>query len=111
MDDGADICLVDPHTESNGGNDDLERAVEEFALRALALLGAQAGMVSSGREVRGKRGRGLLRVLAGGRVDDGRTACWIAQELERALGAHRFRHLGDFDGEIVAAEAVDEPQR
>ena len=65
-------------------------------------------MVGGGREVRGQRGGGLLGILARRRIDDRRTALRIAQQIERALGPHGLRHFDHFDGEVVAAEAVDE---
>ena len=50
----------------------------------------------------------LFGILARGRVDDGGPARRIAQEIASTSVRSGFEHLDDFDGEVVAAEAVDE---
>ena len=45
---GADIGLVDPHAESDGGHDGLQFAGLEGLLHAVARLRVESGMVGGG---------------------------------------------------------------
>ena len=74
MNHGAHVRLVDAHAEGDGGDHDVDAAVEELLLDALAVLGVEAGVVGGAGKVAGKfggHGRGLR---ARGGVDDGRAA-------------------------------------
>ena len=108
VDDGADIGFVDAHAEGDGGDDDFELAGLEAALDALADGGFEAGVVGGGREVMVEFGGEFFGGLAGGGVDDGGAGGCVAEEFGGELVAARLGHLDDFDGEVGAAEAVDE---
>ena len=76
------------------------------ALDALAGGAVKAGVVGGGTFTEG--GGELVGSLAGGRVDDGGAAFGRQEEVADEAGALRFGHLDGFDGEVGAAEAVDE---
>ena len=71
VDDGADVGLVDSHSEGDGGDDDFELSGLEVVLHALADAGVEAGMVGGGGKVVGQIGGEGFRIAARGRVDDG----------------------------------------
>ena len=50
----------------------------------------------------------FFRGFARGGVDDGGAGRWCGEELAGEGVAARLGHLDDFDGEVGAAEAVDE---
>ena len=108
VDDGADIGLVDAHAEGDGGDDHLQFAGEEGGLHLLAALGVEAGVIGGGGEIVLQVGGEAVGFVAGGRVDDGGPAIFRLQQLAGQLGALTGRRFDDFDGDVVAAEAVDE---
>ena len=109
VDDGADIGLVDAHAEGDGRDDDFELAREEVALDAFARGGVETGVVGGGRSAEG--GGEVFGGLARGGVDDGGAVGFFLEELGGELIAAGLGELDDLDGEIVAAEAVDEESR
>ncbi len=68
-------------------------------------------MVGGGGEVSASSPASSSAALRRGRVDDGRAARRVREELDGELGAARLGKLEDFDVEVVAAEAVDEQGR
>ena len=106
VDDGADVGLVDAHAEGDGGYDYFEFADEEVALDSLAGGGVEAGVVGGGFGAEG--GGQLFGGFAGGGVDDGGAVLGFAEEVGGELVAAGLGELDDLDGEVVAAEAVDE---
>ena len=111
VDDGADVGFVDAHAEGDGGDDNFKLSALKGALHALAGFCIEAGVIcGSGHQLRQLFGK-AFRLLARCGVDDGWTA--IAMSKKRANGTDALRHgkLNDFNGEVVAAEAMDEARR
>ena len=107
VEDGANVGLVDAHAEGDGGYDDVELAGLELALDALTGGCFEAGVVGgSGEQLVELEGE-VVGCLAGWGVDDGGARCGNGQELRDEFCALRLGELDDFDGEIVAAKAVD----
>ena len=81
---------------------------EEVALDALACGGVEAGVVGGGGVRRGVRRRALRRIC--GRARRRWRGGWIlsSRRFGGELVAAGLGDLDDFDGEVVAAEAVDE---
>ena len=104
--DGPDVGLVDAHAEGDGGDHNLQLSREKAALDALAGGRVETRVVGGGlrAELRGK----LFSGLAGWGVDDSGEVGLVLEELYNKLGAAWFGHLDDFDGEILATEAVNE---
>ena len=106
VDNGADVGFVDAHAEGYRCDDYFKVAREEFALDAFAGAGVKAGVVGGG--VSAKCGGQLFGGFARRGVDNGGAVGLFFEELRGELVAAGFGELDDLDGEIVAAEAVDE---
>ena len=106
VDDGADVGLVDAHAKGDGGDDGVELPGEEGRLDAVAGAGVEAGVVSGGAatEAAGELFGGFAR----GGVDDRGAGAGGLEEVDDELVAAGLRELDGLDGEVVAAEAVDE---
>lgn len=108
VDDGADVGLVDAHAKGDGGDDHLKPAVEEGALNGLAYGGVEAGMIGSGGEAAAQLEGQAVGGFARRSVDDGGTRGDGGEEFEDEFVAPGFGELDNLDGEVVAAEAMDE---
>ena len=122
MEDEADVRLVDPHPEGDGGDDDLDAVVRhDGGLDGLPLGRAHAGVVGGGRDAPLAEGGGdLVGGPAGGGVDD----AWLGAggdpiEESRAFGVGVAERLdrerdvrpveaGDDDGWSAHAEPLDD---
>ena len=113
MDDEAGVRLVDPHPERRGGDDDVELVVHPRPLGVLALGPAQAGVVRPHPQAAvGELLGDLLGALAGGAVDDARSAA-LAD-----LGEHPVEHalllavgvgvVVDLEADLRAVEPGDD---
>ena len=107
----ADVRLVDSHAEGNCRHNDLQLARQEILLHLLAALRIQSGVVGGRRVVSAKLNGHGFRLLAGGRVDDRRTALRVGQEFLGELGTLRRSNLHNFNRDVGAAEAVNEARR
>ena len=105
---GSHIGLVDPHAEGDGGDHYLDASLQELLLDALAMYGIEPGVVGGTGEVVRKVGGHGCGLRARRRVDDRRAAGFFEEEFQGKRGALRGRYLHDFDGQIVAAEALNE---
>ena len=106
MDYGADVGFVDAHAEGYGGDDYFEFAGEEVALDALACGWVEAGVVGGGASAEG--GGEFFGGFARWGVDDGGAVGFFFEEIRGELVAAGLGEFDDLDGEVVAAEAVDE---
>ncbi len=79
---------------------------EEVALDSLAGGGVEAGVVGGGASAEG--GGQFFGGFAGGGVDDGGAVGGGFEEVGGELVAAGLGELDYLDGEVVAAEAVDE---
>ena len=77
-----------------------------MALDALACGGVEACVVGCGTSAEGTGE--FFGGFAGWRVDDGGAVGFFFEEIGGELVAAGFGEFDDFDGEVVAAEAVDE---
>ena len=78
MDHPADVRLVDPHPEGDGGDDHRLRRAQELVLHPGALVVLHPGVVGAGGEPRpGERRRHLLGRPLLGDVDDGRSGAFL----------------------------------
>ena len=108
MEDRPDVGLVDAHSERDRGDDDLEPPAEERGLDPIALRGLEPRVIGRRRELGAELGAELLRVLARGRVHDGRAASLLREDVAHRLEALARAHLEHLDGEVRPAEAVNE---
>ena len=77
-----------------------------MALDALASGWVETCVVGCGASAQG--GGQFFGGFARGSVDDGGAVGFFFEELSGELVAAGFGEFDDFDGEVVAAEAVDE---
>ncbi len=106
--DGAYIRLVDAHSESDGRHDGLQAALLKFALHRIAVLRIETGMIGGRRKFRGKLRRQRFGLLACRRIHNRGTPRLIAQQARDKGDPQRRRHLHNFNGEILAAEPINE---
>ena len=111
MDHGADIGFVDAHPKGDGRRNHLHLARHKSLPRPLAMLGVQARMIGRGGEALAELRRDALGLLAGGGIHNARAARLVQQQLERQRGPFRRRHFHHFNGDVGAAESVDEARR
>ena len=107
VDHQADVGLVNAHSESNGGGDHGNRAVNKAFLGAAAGIGVQAGVVGDGGVAPGGQiFRQFLGILAGEAIDDGGLAGSFVQQFRQGGGGSG---LGADDvGQVGAVKAGDE---
>ena len=110
VDHGADVGLVDPHAEGDGGDHHLEPPGQELGLDLLALRGAHAGVVGGDRKSLPRPAPRSSASRARGDVDDGGPARRVGQEPAHRLGPLRRGEARHFDRDVLAAEPVDEAQ-
>jgi hypothetical protein len=108
VDDGADVGLVDAHTEGDGGDDDFDGALEELLLDALAGGGVESGMIGGGGEAVVELKGELIGSFARRGVDDGGASFGGVEVSGDQGGTLGLRELDDFDSEVVAAESMNE---
>ncbi len=108
VDDGADVGLVDAHAKGDGGDDHFDGALEEGALHLVADGAVEASVVGGTGEALVQLGGEGIRLLTGGSVDDGGSGFRVVKIAGDEGGALRFGELDDFDGEVVAAESMNE---
>lgn len=108
MEHRSHVGFVDAHAERDGGDDDVEVAVEERGLRLFTRLVRQTRVVRRDAQAAREDFGGGFGALAGGGVDDGGRAALLEQPLERAFRPLLRQHLERFDGEVVTAKAVNE---
>ena len=82
---------------------------QEFLLDALAVRGVESGVIGGGGKVAAELGGERVGLLARRSVDDGgAVGTRRAAESRTRSAALRGGDLDDFDGDVVAPEAVDE---
>ena len=101
-----DVGLVDAHAKGDSGDDGVEFPGEEGRLDAVAGAGVEAGVVSGGAAT--EEAGELFGGFARGGVDDRGAGAGGLEEVDDELVAAGLRELDGLDGEVVAAEAVDE---
>ena len=86
VDDKADVRLVDSHSESNGGHDDIDLLHQELVLVVGPGFGVQAGVVRKGLDaVDGKHLGHFLHLFTTEAVDDAAFAGVLADEADDVL--------------------------
>ena len=108
VDHRAHVRLVHPHAEGDGGDDHLQAAGEEVGLHAVARRSGHAGVVGGGGEFHAQLVAQRVRLLARRRVDDRRPPPRFGQHAAHHLAPFARAQLGHLDGDVGAAEAVDE---
>ena len=111
MDDGADVSLVDPHTEGDCSDDDVEFAGEKGTLHTVTRGGIKAGMVGGSGEVLVQFPGKLFCRFARCRIDDGGASRRLFEQLQRKIVALWLGEFYDLDGEVIPAKAGDEDGR
>ena len=102
----ADVGLVDPHAEGDGGDDHGVRRLQEPVLHPGPLVVFHAGVVGAGRQTRLRQGRRhVLGRLLLGDVDDGRSGGIGRKPLEQQGVAVGGEDRGGPEQQVLAVEA------
>ncbi len=105
MDDEADVRLVDPHAEGDGGAHDEAIFQQETPLALGPHIGIEPRMIGERRDARTFDGLGeVFGGVAGGGIDDARQTRTRLDEGDDPLGAVAFLGLCG-EGEIGPVEA------
>ena len=106
MDHVADVRLVDPHAEGDGGDDDRVGRLQEPVLHPGPLVVLHAGVVGAGRHPGAQQGRGhVLGGLLQRDVDDGGPGAPGGEPLEEQGVAVGGEDGGEVERQVRAVEA------
>ena len=108
MNHSPDVRFVDAHAEGDRRDDHLQLVRQELRLHALPHSGGEPGMIRSGGHVRLQFRCQFIGGGPGGRVDDGGPPSVVFQQLPHQREAFVLGGLYYFDGDVVAAKAMDE---